>query len=478
MSDDLQEPVSTGVSSLFYCRKLSDSRQEILLRLTTRKNSDTLLTKGDNQGASMDDPAPPDIKNGIQGISAKSNKYQKDLEKTKHLTFRPIPLSSINGFNVAETDVDELPTSRRAIPHTKSPTRTKLKLALRETKSKLNKEKSSSSKGKRAKNNSLRRRGTKKSSTVVRKHIRPLGGFFDKRIIPSRDALSLENQKRNLRSLNQDKKPSVHRKVDFHYLSDIQFLDDNEPFPFSTLNEWLIWHHNYPQYAHVREAYDLNEIPEAMDLEIFWVNTKSEPEFFSSTWEMFGAKIPDLSSIKFDGLPEFSPEWKIGSMVTDGFTSLFMDVYHLLMINPMGISNHRYPIFQFAMKGLTLLGSTYMDKKTGRWRCSLDDDELEMRIKVLDQFVNQQEAPIGYERTLDPLLAVNRWYSGIIAFDLLASRSTFMREFINGKPDLKEDKKIELIRNSVFKDIVVQKLESVKELDQYTVQQITAKLNK
>ncbi|MFW9854366.1 MAG: hypothetical protein ACFFFG_04870 [Candidatus Thorarchaeota archaeon] len=479
MSDDLYEPVSTGVSSLFYCRKLTDSKQAILLKLTTRKNSNTLLEGGGNlEDTFTHENTSVSIRTGKQDIVVKSNKYRKDVEKVTHPTFKLIPLSSINGFNMPEMDVDTLPKSRKAINHTKSPTRTRLTLALRETKKKIKKKKSSLTEGKGVRKKSQRRSETKKSSTVVRKHIRPLGRFFDKKIYPPEASLSLEPKTSSFQSLNREKRPLLDKEVHFHYLTEDQFLDDTEPFPFSTLNEWLIWHHNYPQYAHVREAYDLNEIPETMDLEIFWVNIKSEPEFFSSTWEMLGAKIADVNSIKFNGLPEFLPEWKIGSMVTDGFASLFMDVYQLLMINPKGIANNRYPIFQFAMKGLTLLGSTYMDKKTGRWHCILKDNELEMRIKVLDQFVNQQETPIGYERTLDPLLAVNKWYGGIIAFDLLASRSTFMREFTNGKTDLKEDIKIEMIKNSIFKEGVIQKLESVKELDRYTVLQIIAKLNK
>lgn len=255
-------------------------------------------------------------------------------------------------------------------------------------------------------------------------------------------------------------------------------LADTDPFPFTSLPEWLLWHRNYPEFSHVREAFDFDQVPENSGIEVFWVNTMNEPEFFNHNWRIAGIRIENINTIKFKGRPEGTPEWQILPSETDGLSNFFEDVFRILLQNPQGIRNYNYPILQFALKGLKLLNLAYFDDENERWFRKGGIEDLVMRLRVLDQFISDQTNVKDYQRSLELLLSQqDNWYLGIICFDLIYSQSAFLRHLSNFQLGSSEDEKIRVINKSAFQKRIIGKLITLGTLDKIRVDSLLGQLN-
>ena len=248
------------------------------------------------------------------------------------------------------------------------------------------------------------------------------------------------------------------------------FSNENDPFPFTNLSEWLIWHHNYPELAFVREAYDPEQIPDEGDIEVFWVNIMNDPEFFNPEWRIAGSSI-DMDLIKQQKRPNWAPEWDIMSSYTDGLSIFFEDVYIILSSFPQGLKNYRYPILQFALKGLLLLDLVHYDNQ--KWyRKDLREDLS--RFSRFDQFVTEQENISAYRRNLRSNEMQNDWYAGLVCFDLIIIHSSFLKRFSQNQ--LSEDEKILILIEEGLNEIVSQKLAVIEKLEQLRVKNLRVKL--
>jgi hypothetical protein len=234
------------------------------------------------------------------------------------------------------------------------------------------------------------------------------------------------------------------------------------------LSEWLIWHRNYPELAYVREAFDVEEVPDDSD-EVYWVNILNEPEFFESSWKIAGLKIEGVNSLKFKGRPDGLPDWDIDQIFTDGFYTYFKDVYTILKQNTDGIQNYRYPILVLALKGLLLMDLAHFDKINNRWFSKGSNEEMSIKLRELDYFMSHQETVEGYQQYLKnsrPKTTPD-WKLGILCFDLVIMRSLFLSAFFKSR--LVEETKFNLIKQENLMEILIQKLPKVEFLDRQRV---------
>ena len=253
--------------------------------------------------------------------------------------------------------------------------------------------------------------------------------------------------------------------------SGLHQLKDTDPFPFTRLAEWLIWHRNYPELAYVREAYDVDEVPDDSD-ELFWVNMMNEPEFFYSSWKIAGLNIEGVDSLKNKGRPDRLPEWDIDQGLTDGFSTFFKDVFSVLQNYTNGMKNYRFPILSLALKGLVLLDLAYLDINTNRWFSKASNQEMITRIRELDYFMSQQETDEGYQQYLknSKTETAPDWKLGILCFDLVIMRSLFLSAFFRSR--IAEKTKFDLIKQEGLMEILIKKLPDVEMLDRQRVRSL------
>ncbi|UCE14825.1 MAG: hypothetical protein JSV04_06490 [Candidatus Heimdallarchaeota archaeon] len=298
----------------------------------------------------------------------------------------------------------------------------------------------------------------------------------------------LHRNEKNFIGLNQfiaEKRIEVKRKSDSvaekstQIITDekvqhkIPLLIDEDPFPFTTLTEWLIWHDNFPELAYVREAYALEEIPDE-DVEVFWVNIMNDPEFFSPDWRIMGTNI-DINTVKEHGRPMWTPEWDIMSSNTEGFSIFFRDVYQILSSVPQGIQNFRYPILQFALKGLLLLDLASFDVTTQKWSSKGTIEDLTIRLEALDIFVSQQEDLSSYYQNLRSMMVKDEWQVGLILYDLLIHQSTYLKIF--SKNLIEEKTKLEQIFKENYLQRIIKKLKVIEQIDKMGVRRLLKEMD-
>jgi hypothetical protein len=251
-------------------------------------------------------------------------------------------------------------------------------------------------------------------------------------------------------------------------------LEESDLYPFTNLVEWLIWHQNFPELAYVREAYDLDAVPQDSD-EIYWINVMNEPEFFTSNWKIAGSRIHDLEGIKTSGPPGGEPEFNMDLVLTEnGFSTLFSDVYMILTKLPDGLKNLRYPILQLALKGLLLLELAFIDDNL-RWFALGSQKDLKTRLAFLDAFMGEQESRSDYEHSVSNLKATGTWQKGIITFDLLIMKSRFLSTF--SRTQISEEMKLEILKNNEFHQELISKLKPIAQLDRLRVNELIRQIS-
>jgi len=192
----------------------------------------------------------------------------------------------------------------------------------------------------------------------------------------------------------------------------------------------------------------------------------NEPEFFNSNWKMAGSVIHDLNLAKRQGPPSGSPDFDMDLVLTQGFFTLFTDIYLILTKMPNGLKNYRYPVLQLALKGLLLLDLVYVEKNI--WFAKESEEELQLRVKNLDEFIKQQEDEIKYETNVKQLMLDTRlWQKGIICFDLLITKSIYISTF--SQTHLTEKMKIAILRKNMFQQEILSRLIPVGFMDQLKI---------
>ncbi len=351
----------------------------------------------------------------------------------------------------------EIPPAKEEIPinkrkkkkRSKSNSKTKQLLldALNDSKQQLKLKKELKSKKSIKKSSSKPRITKKQRKEYELKNTISLTRFIPQKVVISRDLI----------------KTLVH-KTDQNPL-----FEESDPYPFSTLIEWLIWHNNFPELAYVREAYDIDSVTQDSD-EIYWINVMNEPEFFTSNWKIAGSRIQDLEGIRTRGPPGGEPEFNMDLVLTEnGFSTLFSDVHMILTKLPNGLKNLHYPILQFALKGLLLLELAFIDDNL-RWFALGSQEDLKTRLTILDTVMGKQESKSDYEYSVSNFNDAGTWQKGIIAFDLLIMKSMFLSTF--SRTQISEEIKIETLRNNEFQQEVISKLNEVDKLDKLRVKDL------
>ncbi|MHA1228430.1 MAG: hypothetical protein ACTSPV_17000 [Candidatus Hodarchaeales archaeon] len=200
---------------------------------------------------------------------------------------------------------------------------------------------------------------------------------------------------------------------------------ENEPFPFTNLVEWLLWHENYPELAYVREAYSPDDIPD--NSKVYYINLAGQPVFYDHDWRIAGSEI-ELNSLYNRNMPDHA-DWEIFSVATDGLTSLFEDIWQILFQNPVGLDNNRikrYPLVQFALKGLLLLELVLFNPENRRWFSKGTIEDLRLKTNELDSFMTNQATIEDYESLLNTTVSDEKLLTRLICIDLLFTNSSFL----------------------------------------------------
>ena len=274
---------------------------------------------------------------------------------------------------------------------------------------------------------------------------------------------SLDINRENQEIHTSEIKPTIRSKI--------PLLTESDPFPFTSLSEWLIWHRNFPELALVREAHDLDAVPQDSD-EVYWINVMNEPEFFNSNWKMAGSRIQDINLARRQGPPTGTPDFDMDFSLTEGFSTLFTDIYLILTKMPNGLKNYRYPVLQLALKGLLLLDLVYLDQNI--WFAKKSEDELELRVRRLDEFIEQQISEEDYEENVKMLMATNEWQKGIVCFDLLITKSIYLSTF--SQTHLTENTKISNLLKNDLQQKMLSILNKVRFMDELRVNAFSAQL--
>jgi len=424
MANDDRIEFSTVSSSIFYAIKNPPEKQKLLLNVLSAQS-----TTVDRQ----ETPSP--------------NQALVNREGKKQINLKPQPLFSFYS-EIPSIEVEESPWKNKKVKTTAktSATRQLLITALEESKERIKAEQ---------KELTLRKRAISKKEMKkrVRKKIQD-NTIKLNQFIPEKKVV-VQTEKQASPELN---------------LEPI-FFEDN-PFPFTNLSEWLIWHHNYPKLAFVREAYDPEQIPDEDDIEVFWVNIMNDPEFFNPEWRIAGSRI-DIDSIKQQKRPNLVPEWDIMSSYTDGFSLFLEDVYLILPNSPNGLKNYRYPILQFALKGLLLLDLVYYDNQTQKWFRKGRREDLS-RLTRLDRFVSEQDNLSTYRHNLNIEDIKADWYIGLVCYDLIIIHSSFLKGFSQNQ--LSEDEKISVLIEEDLNQIVSEKLSIIEVFERVRVRNLRKKL--
>ncbi|MFX1516706.1 MAG: hypothetical protein ACFFC6_10375 [Promethearchaeota archaeon] len=428
-SDEIDE-FSTFSSSIYYAIRNSSEKQKLLLNILSVQS-----TTIDKQETSSPD----------QALVNRERNEQVSFIRKRNL--KPQPLFTFYS-DIPSKVVEESPRKKRKVKITAkaSPTRQLLITALRQTKKRITIEQ---------KDSTLKKRGISKQE--MKKRVRK----------------KIQDNTIKLNQFIPEKK--VVTKIEKIFSPELSLepsIIESEPFPFTNLSEWLIWHHNYPELAFVREVYDPEQIPDKDDIEVFWVNIMNDPEFFNAEWRISGSRI-DIDSVKQQKRPNWAPEWDIISSYTDGFSLFLEDVYLILTNFPNGLHNYRYPILQFALRGLLLLGLAYYDNQAQKWFRKGTREDLS-RLKRLDQFVSEQDNLSTYRYNLKIKDIEADWYIGLVCYDLIILHSTFLKRF--SQDQLSEDEKIAVLIEEDLNQIVSEKLSVIEEFEIVRVRNLRKKL--
>ncbi|MFX1284175.1 MAG: hypothetical protein ACFFB5_10990 [Promethearchaeota archaeon] len=444
--DDIDD-FSSVSSSIFYAKRNTLEKQGLLLNLASIERHDS------SKQTELPALGSPSERSSIGNSHLDVEIEESPSSWKKKIIYKPQPLSTyyseIPVIKKEKKPIKKINKRKRG--KKTSPTRQLLTSALLETKERLLTHEKSYLKKK-----TLSRQEKKKRDLWKRK----------------KQTIELNHFISEINVRTKEIQAEALMKPDVYQIQQESTLKENDPFPFTNLTEWLIWHNNYPELAFVREAYDLEQIPEEGDVEIFWVNVMNDPEFFNPDWRIAGSTI-DLDSIKYQRKSDWKPEWDIMATYTDGFSTFFKDIHQILTQNPQGL-NYRYSILQFALKGLLLLDLAYFDAEKQKWFSKGSFEDLMIRLKELDQFVSQQENVSTYQQNLTPSMVKNNWYSGLICFDLLITQSIYLKHFSQNQ--LTEDEKIHVINQANFRQTILKKLSTLEEMDTTRVRSLQRKL--
>ena len=424
MASDDRNEFSTVSSSIFYAIKNPPEKQKLLLNVLSA------------QSTTIDKQETPS--------QALVNEERKKQIRKIHL--KPQPLFTFYS-DIPPLEVEEFPQKKRKVKTTAkpSPTRQLLITALQETRVRINEQ---------------------KEPTLKKKSI-------SKKEMKKRVREKIQDKTMKLSQFIPEKKVVVKSEKIFSPELNLEpFFIEDEPFPFTNLSEWLIWHHNYPELAYVREAYDPEQIPDKGDIEVFWVNIMNDPEFFNAEWRIAGSRI-DIDSIKHQKHPNWAPEWDIISSYTNGISLFLEDVYFLIPNSPNGLENYRYPILQFALKGLLLLDLVYYDNQTQKWFRKGTREDLS-RLARLDQFVSEQDNLSTYRHILNNEDIKADWYIGLVCYDLIIVHSSFLKRFSQNQ--LAEDEKISILIEEDLNQLISEKLSVIEEFERVRVRNLRKKL--
>ncbi|UCG01273.1 MAG: hypothetical protein JSW11_16855 [Candidatus Heimdallarchaeota archaeon] len=431
-SEDIEE-LSAVSSSIFYAIRNTPENQKLLLNNIIVQTDKRALATSSEQLSDIDEKA------------------KEILPIRKKKVMKILPLFNFYS-EIPPSKEDKPPFKKKKREKTISPTRQFLSTALQETKKHLSPQQETP---------------PSKQRTISKKErkIRERKKIYDQTIklnqFIAKKKVELKPVKRKDIKLQETSSTQANLGV---------VLGDEDPFPFTNLSEWLIWHHNYPELAFVREVYDPEQIPDKGDIEVFWVNIMNDPEFFNPEWRIAGSRI-DIDTIKQHKRPDWVPEWDILSSYTDGFSIFLEDVYQLLSNYPKGLKNYRYPVLQFALKGLFLLDLVHNDNE--RWFKKGKREDLSRLIK-LDQFITEQDSLSTYQRLLNSDEMKNEWYLGLVCFDLIIIRSSFLKQFSQNQ--LTEDEKIEVLKEGDLNQIIGKKLSTIEKLERINVKNLKKKL--
>ncbi|MFX1507674.1 MAG: hypothetical protein ACFFDC_16430 [Promethearchaeota archaeon] len=434
-SDDIDE-FSTVFSSIYYAIRNSPEKQKLLINISsTQTTVSGKLSESQESASSIEE-------------SLEENEVETPTKQRKRI-LRPQPLFTF--YSEIPPVEKKLTGKRKKKPKSGkvSPTRQLLTTALQKTKVRLSSQKIKPiSKQKSISKKEIKKQAQKK---IQDQTIRLNQFIQDKKVSVKIQEINIESQE----STSNEIEP---------------ILNEDDPFPFTNLSEWLIWHHNYPELAFVREAYDPDQIPDEGDIEVFWVNIMNDPEFFNPEWRIAGSSI-SIDSIKQQKQPNWAPEWDILSSYTDGLSIFFEDVYSILSNYSQGLKNYRYPILQFALKGLLLLDLVYYDNQ--KWYRRGLREELS-RLAKLDHFISEQENLSAYRLNLKTEEMKNDWYAGLVCFDLIIIRSSFLKRF--SRNQIPEDDKVLVLKEEGLNEIVSQKLATIEQLEMLRVKSLRTKL--
>ncbi len=455
-------------SSIFYAKKNSSSKQSLLLNLNQDSTKLLPLTELNNQknvdpkkSENNHKPKQEETKNKTRIKKINSSREEKKAKpKLKHnILSHYYPEISKPEKRPSTT---KLSTKRKS---KQSPTKLLLKSALKETK-------------KRIEVKSNKKEPKKLGSRKKKRKYKILNKF---KVIKLNEFVSLKKYTLQIEP-NRNQNPEPEKRIYIKgnaektsLINEHPIIDDTH-FPFTSLTEWLIWHKNYPELEYVREIHDLDEVPDDSD-EIFWVNIMNEPEFFNTSWKMAGTIVEDINNLKFKGNPNLVPDWDMDQEYTDGFFTFFRDVFQILKYNPNGIRNYRYPILLFALKGLLLLELVTLDSTSNRWFSKGSFEDMNNRLKELDNFVSHQKTHKEYQKIIRSYKAntvTTNWSSGIISFDLLVMKSLFLSTFF--ETTMKDEDKIKIIKEEEFNSRIFEQLKEIQFLDRQRIGSVLKKL--
>ena len=114
----------------------------------------------------------------------------------------------------------------------------------------------------------------------------------------------------------------------------------------------------------------------------------------------------------------------------------------------------------------------YLDQNI--WFAKKSEDELELRVRRLDEFIEQQISEEDYEENVKMLMATNEWQKGIVCFDLLITKSIYLSTF--SQTHLTENTKISNLLKNDLQQKMLSILNKVRFMDELRVNAFSAQL--
>ncbi|MHA2039361.1 MAG: hypothetical protein ACW98X_23300, partial [Promethearchaeota archaeon] len=253
MTEEYNE--ATVSSSIFYAKKNTPSKQNLLLQFDQETNAMTqaIDKKAENSSEIIESSIYVNLKDsGVKGSSKIASKKPREVTKAQ----KPKFIHNVLSQYYPELPESDKSNSKKLRPKkftTKaSPTKLLLTSALKKTKMRI-KEKSKKKEPSKpvADKNTL-----KKSITQLKFTTRRLNDFVSVKRIKI-------DIKKKPQKIGTPGKPYNKNKYEQESLvQKVPQINETDPFPFTNLSEWLIWHRNYPELAYVREAFDVEEVPD------------------------------------------------------------------------------------------------------------------------------------------------------------------------------------------------------------------------